>query len=152
MSDGQDLIYFEDMTPGRKFVSPERRITAEDIVAFGRQFDPQTFHIDPQAASDTFFKAHVASGWHTTAFSMRLMVEAMPIADGVIGAGCEMIRWPRPVFPGDVLHLEITVGEGRVSANRPEIGIVSITVLGINQNGETVLEMTPKLVVPVRAH
>jgi acyl dehydratase len=150
MQDDQAALYFEDMQPGRTFVSPEHEIGADEIVAFGSQFDPQTFHIDPDAAPQSFFQRHVASGWHTTALAMRLMVETMPIAGGVIGAGCDEIRWPKPVCPGDRLHLKIVVERGRVSTSRPEIAIVTIRVHALNQNGETVLEMAPSLVVPAR--
>ena len=143
-------LILEDMTPGRTFVSSERVITAEDIVAFGRQFDPQVFHVDPEAAADSFFGAHVASGWHTTAFTMKLMVETLPIAGGVIGAGCEKISWPRPVCPGDRLHLVIEVETARASTSRPDIGIVGIKVTTLNQHGDAVQIMHPRIVVPLR--
>lgn len=150
MEDDPAVLYFEDMPPGRTFVSAEHVIDADEVIGFGRQFDPQPFHTDPDAASASFFQRHVASGWHTTALAMRLMVETMPIAHGVIGAGCKDISWSKPVFPGDRLHLRIIVDSSRTSFSRPDIAIVTIRVHALNQNGETVLEMVPALVVPVR--
>jgi len=148
----EERLFFEDFVPGRRFTSPEHEVTAESIVSFAREYDPQPFHTDPETAADSFFGAHVASGWQTSAVAMRLMVATLPIANGVIGAGAENLRWPMAVRPGDRLHLEIAVESARASASRPDIGIVGLAVKAINQNGEMAMELHPRLVVPLRGH
>ena len=95
--------HLEDLEVGQRFTSPPYAVTAEAIIAFARQFDPQPFHTDPAAARDSFFGELVASGWHTAAITMRLLTDgALPLAGGAIGAGGE-IRWPAPTRPGDAL-------------------------------------------------
>ena len=93
------LLYFDDLQVGRRFVSRTHLVDEAQIVEFARQFDPQPFHLDAEAAKQTFFQGLAASGWHTAAITMRLLVESAPIAGGVIGAGAE-INWPKPVPPG----------------------------------------------------
>src|SRR5688500_838849 len=92
-------LYFDDLHVGQRFTSASHPIDAEQIQAFARQFDPQPFHVDVEAAKDSFFQELVASGWHTAAITMRLLVTGgIPIAGGLIGAGCE-ISWPKPTRP-----------------------------------------------------
>lgn len=99
------LLYFEDFALGQRFLTGETRLETADIQAFARQFDPQPFHLDQEAATTSFFGELVASGWHTAALTMRLLVEqGLPIAGGVIGAGGE-VKWPRAAKPGDVLSV-----------------------------------------------
>jgi len=145
-----EKLFFEDFEEGQVFRSGETEVSEEDIVAFARSFDPQSFHLDPEAAKDSFFGTHVASGWHTVAVAMRLMVEALPVSGGVIGGGAENVRWPRPVYPGDLLHVEIEVEGKRAMRSRKDIGLVNIKVTGIDQKGETVLVMQPRLIAPYR--
>src|SRR3982751_3803328 len=104
-----DKLYLEDFTVGRRFISQTHRIDADQIKAFASQFDPQPFHLDEAAAQASFFQGLAASGWHTAAITMSLLVKSgMPIAGGLIGAGGE-IEWPRPVRPGDTLTVESEV-------------------------------------------
>jgi acyl dehydratase len=99
--------YLEDFVAGQTFSSGRARITAEEIQAFAAKFDPQPFHLSESAAKQSFFRGLAASGWHTAAITMRLLVESdLKPAGGVIGAGFDEFRWPRPVRPGDELHIE----------------------------------------------
>src|SRR6185295_6145485 len=119
-------LYLEDLQVGQRFVSGTHRIDEEQIRAFAGQFDPQPFHLDGEAAKGTLFGGLVASGWHTAAITMRLLVEGgLPIAGGLVGAGGE-ITWPSPVRPGAVLHVESEILEVRPSRSRPDRGIVTI--------------------------
>ncbi|MBL8839821.1 MAG: MaoC family dehydratase [Alphaproteobacteria bacterium] len=146
-----DVLYFEDLTPGRQFRSGSRLLDAEQIKAFARDYDPQPFHTDEIAAAATFFRGLAASGWHTTAIMMRLIVDGeFRPAGGVIGAGVDELRWPRPVRPGDTLSVVSEVVESRVSKSRPEQGIVRVRHTTVNQNGEAVLEIIGNHVVPRR--
>ncbi len=140
--------FFEDFAVGQRFRSGTTAVTAEQIKSFAAEFDPQPFHLDENAASKTFFAGLAASGWHTAAIAMRLLVESdLGPAGGTIGAGVEEIRWPRPVRPGDVLHVEGEVLELRASRSRPELGIVKIRATAFNQAGEPVQISTPVLMV-----
>ena len=141
-------LYLEDLQPAQVFESAPCTITAEDIVRFAAEFDPQPFHIDPEAAERGFFHGLCASGWHTAALAMRLFVEAVPIAGGIVGAGVELLEWKAPVRPGDVLRLRCQVVEIRPSKSRPDRGIVRFAHETLNQHGEVVLSQAPKLVVP----
>ena len=143
--------YFEDYAVGQKFGSGTLAVTADRIKSFAREFDPQPFHLDEEAARQTFFGGLVASGWHTAAMTMRLFVDsdATP-ADGSIGAGGSDLSWPRPVHPGDVLHLESEVLEMRPSRSRPEIGIMKMRLTTYNQANEPVQFAYPTMIVPRR--
>jgi acyl dehydratase len=106
------MLYFEDLKLGDRFNTPEHTVTAEEIVAFAQRYDPQPFHTDAAAATQSFFGGLVASGWHTAAVSMGLMVRGeMPLDGGVIGHTVDGLRWPRPVKPGDRLHVVMEVIE-----------------------------------------
>ena len=116
------LLYFEDLQPGQMIHTGGNpaSVDADTIKTFARQYDPQPFHIDEAAAANTFFRGLVASGWHTTAITMRLMVDGgVPLAGGIIGGGVDELRWPRPVRPGDQLRVESEVLEVRPSRSRP---------------------------------
>ncbi|HET6146102.1 MAG TPA: MaoC family dehydratase [Polyangia bacterium] len=140
--------FFEDFEVGLRFRSGATVVTAERIKSFAAEFDPQPFHLDEDAAGRSFFAGLAASGWHTAAIVMRLIVESdLRPAGGTIGAGVEDIRWPRAVRPGDVLHVEGEVLEMRASRSRPELGIVKIRVTALNQAGEPVQISTPVLMV-----
>jgi acyl dehydratase len=143
--------YFEDFHVGQKFGSGKVAVTAEEIKTFARQFDPQPFHVDEAAARRTFFGGLVASGWHTAAMTMRLFVDSdVKPAGGSIGAGGSDLSWPRPVRPGDVLHLESEVIELRPSRSRPEVGIMKMRLTTYNQANEPVQLATPAMIVPRR--
>jgi acyl dehydratase len=143
-------FYFEDLYVGQRFTSATHQIDAEQIQAFARQFDPQPFHLDNELAKDTFFGSLVASGWHTAAISMRLLVETgLPIVGGLIGAGGE-ITWPNPTRPGAILHIQGEITALRALRSRVDRGLVTIRNETINQHGEIVQIMTAKLVAPRR--
>lgn len=144
-----ELLYLDDLEPGRVFTSAPLELTAEAIKAFAAAYDPQPFHLDEQAAADTFFGGLAASGWHVSALAMKLLVASVPIAGGLIGAGGE-IAWPRPTRPGDVLTVVSEVLEVRTSRSHPERGLVTLRSETRNQMGEPVQVTTMKLVVPRR--
>jgi acyl dehydratase len=140
--------FFEDFVVGQTFHSGTKEITAERIKSFAAEFDPQPFHLDEDAAKDSLFGGLAASGWHTAAVTMRLLVDSdLKVAGGTIGAGGEDLRWLRPVRPGDVLRIEAEVTEVRPSRSRPELGIVKIRLTTLNQRGEAVQISSPALMV-----
>ena len=140
-------LYLEDLVAGQRFTSGAHEMTAEAIKAFARQFDPQPFHLDNVAAQDTFFHGLAASGWHTAAVTMRLLVESdMTLAGGVIGAGGEL-TWPRPTRPGDVLTVESLVLAVTASKSKPGRGLVTVHSRTLNQKGEVVQDMTSRMLV-----
>jgi acyl dehydratase len=144
------LLYLDDLRIGQQFDSQSHAVDEEQIIRFAREFDPQTFHIDRAAAKRTLFGGLVASGWHTAALTMRLLVEGgVPIAGGMVGAGGE-IRWPKPVRPGDTLRVHSEVVEIVPSRSRPDRGIVTIRIETHNQHGDIVQLFVGKLVVPRR--
>lgn len=147
---GDERLYLDDLNVGQRFVSGEVALDAEAIKAFAGAYDPQPFHTDEEAAKDTFFGGLAASGWHTMALTMRMIVSSVPIAGGVIGGGGE-IAWPRPTRPGDVLRVESEVMEVTPSRSRPERGKVLLRSETRNQNGDVVQVFTAKLVVPRKA-
>jgi len=113
--------YLEDYAVGQKFGSRRIRIDAQQIKAFATKFDPQPFHLDERSAAETFFHGLAASGWHTAAITMRLLVEGeLNPADGIIGVGFDELRWPRPVRPGDELRIESDILEVRLSKSRAD--------------------------------
>ena len=142
-------LYLEDFSVGQIFRSGSHRITEAEIKAFAQQFDPQPFHLDDEAAKASMFGGLAASGWHTMALTMRLLVDGgAPIAGGIIGAGAEELKWPRPVRPGDELTVESEVMEIRPSRSRPTQGLIKMRSTTFNQNGEPVQIFTANLLVP----
>jgi acyl dehydratase len=143
--------YLEDFAVGQRFGSGRLRIDKERILAFAAEFDPQPFHLDEAAARDSIFGGLAASGWHTAAVTMRLLVDSgLKPAGGFIGAGLDECRWPRPVRPGDELHLECEVIEVRPSKSRPEQGLIKLRTTTLNQDGEAVLVYVVNMLVPRR--
>ena len=143
-------LYLEDFQVGQRFQSGTRSVDEEQIRTFAQQFDPQPFHLDAAAGKASFFGGLVASGWHTAAITMRLLVESgLPIAGGIIGAGGE-ITWPSPVRPGATLHVESEILEVRPARSRPDRGIVTVRSETRNQAGVVVQVLVAKLVVPRR--
>jgi acyl dehydratase len=135
-ADDRTALYLEDVSVGDEFVSGELTVTAEEIIAFATQFDPQPFHTDPDASSATFFGGLAASGWHTASLSMRLLVTGGPrIAGGTIGAGGD-IRWPTPTRPGDRLHVRVVVESVTPSKSRPDRGMCVMHVETLTSEGE----------------
>jgi acyl dehydratase len=143
--------YFEDLAVGQKFDSGRLTVNADEIKEFASRFDPQPFHLDDAAAKSSLFGGLAASGWHTAAMTMRLIVggEFRP-AGGILGFGGEL-AWLKPVRPGDELRAESEVLETRESRSRPGEGLVKVRVTTLNQHGEAVQTFTPTLLVRRRA-
>jgi acyl dehydratase len=132
----REVLYLDDVKPGMEFVSDEVTVTADEIIAYATQFDPQPFHVDPKAAKNTFFGGLAASGWHTAAITMRLLVTGGPrIAGGTIGAGGEL-SWPTPTRPGDRLHISVAVVSVTPSRSRPDRGSAILRVETLTADGE----------------
>src|SRR6266852_2712227 len=143
--------YLEDFAVGQTFRSGRLRIDKERIKTFGAEFDPQPFHLDEDAARDTIFGGLAASGWHTAAVTMRLLVESdLKPAGGIVGAGADEFRWPRPVRHGDELRTESEVLEVRPSRSRPDQGLLKVRTTTLNQTGEPVQISIGNLMVPRR--
>lgn len=133
-------LYLDDIAPGQRFGGTTRiRIEEDRIKIFAAEFDPQPFHLDETAAAASVFRGLAASGWHTAAVTMRLLVDsAFKPAGGIVGAGFDELRWPRPVRPGDELRIESEVLEVRPSKSRPDQGLVKLRTTTLNQDGEAV--------------
>lgn len=140
------LIYLEDLSVGDVFVSKTHALDAEQITEFASQFDPQPFHLDPEAAQDTLFQGLAASGWHTAALTMKLLVESFPLARGVIGAGAEL-AWPQPTRPDDVVKVTSTVLSITPSRSKPDRAIVVVESITSNQREEALQKLTSKVIV-----
>jgi acyl dehydratase len=145
-----ERLYLEDLQVGQRFVSRSHALDEVQVKAFAAQFDPQPFHLDEAAAKDSLFAGLAASGWHTAAITMRLLVEGgAPIAGGVIGGSCE-ISWPQPTRPGDVLTVESEILEVRPSRSRPDRGMATMRSETRNQRDEVLQVLIAKIVVPRR--
>ena len=143
--------YLEDIAAGATFTSGSVRIDKDEIMKFATAFDPQPFHLDEEAARETIFGGLAASGWHTAAITMKLMVESdFKPAGGIVGAGFDELRWPRPVRPGDELHVEGEVLETRPSKSNPRQGLIKVRTATMNQRGEVVQLSVGNLVVQRR--
>lgn len=136
----------DDMKVGLRFTGKPHVVEEREIIAFAKQFDPQPFHTDPALASRTLFGGLIASGWHTAAMTMRLLLEAFPIGDGTIGLGGE-VTWPNPVRANDTIHIEGEVSAVKPSRSHDDRGIVTIRTETKNQNGEVVQTLTANLLV-----
>jgi acyl dehydratase len=143
-------LYLDDLEVGQRFTSGTCVVDAAEIKAFARQFDPQPFHLNEDAAKATLFGGLAASGWHTAAMTMKLLVDSgLPLAGGILGAGGE-IAWPQPTRPGDTLQVESEVLEITPSRSRPDRGVAVIRSLTRNHKNEVVQSLTSKLIVPRR--
>ena len=145
-------LYFEDLHPGMTFNSSRSyKVTAEEIMEFGERYDPQPFHIDVAAGESSFFKGLAASGWLTAAIVMRLRVESIHIAGGMLGAGVEEIRWTAPVRPNDSLRTEAEILSVRHSRSRPEYGVVRSRTTVYNQRNELVMRSIVTFLAPLKS-
>src|ERR1700757_2983695 len=143
--------YLEDLHVGQRFTSATHEVDAAQIKAYAREFDPQPFHLDDEAAKGTLFGGLAASGWHTAAITMRLLVESgLPLAGGILGAGGE-INWPKPTRPGDVLRVVSEIEQVTPSRSRPDRGTVRVRSETRNQRDEVVQVLIANLIVPRRA-
>jgi acyl dehydratase len=144
------MYYLDDLRPGQRFVSGTHTIDTAQIFAFAREFDPQPFHLDEQAAREHVFGGLAASGWHTAALTMRLLVDGgAPIAGGILGVGGE-ITWSRPLRPGDTIQVHTEIVDVTPSRSRPDRGVATVRTETRNQNGEVVQTFVAKLIVPRR--
>jgi acyl dehydratase len=135
--------YFEDYVPGLTVDCGSFSMSEAEIIAFAREYDPQPFHVDPVAAKDGPFGGLIASGWHTTSTAMRHLVDHYVSPESSIGSpGVDEIRWPKPVRPGDRLHVRATILEARRSASKPDRGIVKTVTELTNQDGDLVMRLT----------
>ena len=140
-------LYLEDLHVGQRFTSGTYRMDEERIKAFAAEFDPQPFHLDETAALGTVFGGLSASGWHTAAVAMRLMVTGgLPLGNGIIGLGGEL-AWPKPTRPGDTLRVESEILEILPSRSKPNQAVVRVKSTMLNQDGEPVYVFAPKILV-----
>jgi acyl dehydratase len=143
-------LYLDDLRVGQRFISGTYALDEGQVIAFASEFDPQPFHLDAAAAGGMFFGGLVASGWHTAAITMRLLVQGgVPIARGLIGLGAEL-SWPRPTRPGDVLRVESEVVEVSPSRSRPDRGVIKVRSETRNQRDEVVQVLEARMMVPRR--
>lgn len=141
-------LFLEDFAVGQVYLSGETTVNADNIRSFASEFDPQPFHLDETAAQASLFKGLAASGWHTAAMTMRLLVESgLRPAGGLIGAGGDEIRWPRPTRPGDTLRCVSEILEVRASAKRSDQGIVKIKTTTTNAAGAAVQIVVMNIIV-----
>jgi acyl dehydratase len=146
-----EALFLDDLAVGQRFSSRSHTLDEAQIKAFAAQFDPQPFHLDGQAAKATLFGGLAASGWHTAAITMKLLVESgLPLSGGIIGSGGE-ISWPKPTRPGDTLRVVSEIEEVTPSRSRPDRGMIRVRSETRNQHGEVVQVLVAKLVVPRRA-
>ena len=137
------LRYFEDYVLGTSYECGSFSVDAGSIVSFAREFDPQSFHVDPVAAADGPFGGLIASGWQTAALTMRLLVDGYLSAEASLGgAGVDEIRWPDPVRPGDTLRVRATVVEARRSGSKPDRGIIKTLIETTNSDSRIVMRCT----------
>jgi acyl dehydratase len=135
-------IYFEDFTPGRVFELGAVEVSEDEIIEFASRFDPQPFHVDVEAATESHFGGLIASGWHTCSMCMRLLVDGLLSGSTSLGSpGMEQIRWLAPVRPGDRLTARTTVVEARPSSSKPDRGTVTLLTEMENEDGIVVMTM-----------
>lgn len=146
MLKSRDRLYLEDLHVDQRFISAPATIDEQQIKRFADEFDPQPFHLDDEAAGDSLFGSLSASGWHTAAFTMRLITDSLPLAGGVIGAGGE-VSWPKPTRPGMTLQVFTEITSIRPSRSRPDRGIVTMKSETRDQDGEVVQQLSGTLIV-----
>ncbi len=146
------MLYYEDIEVGSTQAYGHYEVTREEVLEFAGKYDPQPFHLDDDAAAKTHFGRVSASGWHTCAMAMRMMVENMKANKqaGLGSPGVDQIRWKKPVYPGDTLRVESTIVEKRRSQSRREMGIFKSTIRIFNQDDDVVLEMISNGLISVR--
>jgi acyl dehydratase len=143
--------FFEDFVVGQVFATGTLQVDTNQIKSFAKQFDPQPYHLDEEAAQKSPFRGLAASGWHTAALTMRLMVDGdFKPAGGILGVGFDALSWPKPVRPGDELHAKSEILEVRPSKSKPDRGTIRVRTTTYNQNDEAVQEFTGNLLVPRR--
>ena len=146
-----DYQYLEDFHPGQMYESTPVTVTEAEIIEFAIKYDPQPMHVDPVAAQ-TITGGLIASGWHTAALTKNRFITAgfYNPAPGALGLGCESLKWPKPVRPGDQLRLRLEVLTVRPSATRPDRGVITNRFTTLNQHNETVQEMITSVMISRR--
>lgn len=146
------MLHYEDIVVGTVQRFGSKAVTREEVIDFASRFDPQPFHLDDAAAAETHFGRLSASGWHTGAMAMRMMVDNMMVHEqaGLGSPGIEDLRWLKPVYPGDTLRCESEVLEKRRSASRPEMGLFKSQLTVFNQHDEPVMTMRSTGLIRVR--
>ena len=144
--DAQMKLYLEDLKVGQRFTSRSHLVDEAQITAFARAYDPQPFHLDNESAKPTLFRGLAASGWHTAAITMRLLVESVPLADGLVGAELEL-AWPKPTRPGMTLQVFSEIVDIRPSRSKPNMAIVTMRNETRNQDGDVLQVFTVKMPV-----
>jgi acyl dehydratase len=143
--------FLEDFAIGQVFATGKLQVDTDQIKSFAKEFDPQPYHLDEEAAQKSPFRGLAASGWHTAALTMRLLVDGdFKPAGGILGVGFDALSWPKPVRPGDELHAKSEILEVRPSKSRPDRGTIRVRTTTYNQNDEPVQEFTGNLLVPRR--
>jgi acyl dehydratase len=142
---------FDDFKVGDHFKSEPLKVTEKEVIEFAHKFDPQMFHLSRKGAERTIFKGLIASGWHTAAITMRLLVRTLNFAEGAIGLGVDEVRWPNVVRPGDALTVATEIIDLRPSRSRPGYGIIRLRNVTKNQRDEVVQTMLASAMVPRRA-
>jgi acyl dehydratase len=150
VTDNQQRLTLEDLAIGQIFESETIEVTSDAIKRFAGEFDPQPFHLDETAATKTFFVGLAASGWHTAAMTMRLLVQSVPLAGGIIGASMDEIQWPKPVRPADLLRARTEVVDLRASKSNARRGMGKFKTVTLNQDGDTVQILVANLVLQRR--
>jgi acyl dehydratase len=136
------LLHWEDFPAGQVREFGAMPVTRDAVLAFARQFDPQPFHLDEEAAKGSLFGGLSASGWHTCAMAMRMMCDAYLLDSASLGSpGMDQLKWVKPVYPGDTLSVRFTVLDARPMANRPGVGLIRSQWEVCNQHGEVVMSM-----------
>jgi acyl dehydratase len=144
-------LYFEDFEEGREFVSKPRTVSAEEIVAFAKEFDPQPMHVDEAAGKASILGGLSASGWHTSSLAMRLFFDTViSKSAGEGGPGVDVMEWRKPLLAGDTLVLTATVKSRRPLASRPGIGMVAIEQILTNQRAEKIMRMEAQVMFKIR--
>jgi|TARA_R110000751_G_scaffold42888_3_gene99249 acyl dehydratase len=143
-------LYLDDLRVGQRFESATHAMDADQIIAFARQFDPQPFHLDADAARSSLFGGLAASGWHTAAVTMKLIVQSTPFSSGVIGSNV-VVKWPRPTRPDDILRVKSEIMSITPSQSRADRGRVVMKSLTLNTTGDVVQELEATIVVPRKA-
>ena len=141
-----DRLYLDDLHVGQRFVSEPHVLDADQIKAFAAEFDPQPFHLSDEAAQQSLFKGLAASGWHTAALTMRMLVESMPLADGLVGAELEL-AWPKPTRPGMTLQVFSEIVDIKPSKSKPDMAIVTARNETRDQDGEVLQIFSVKMPV-----
>lgn len=146
------MIYFEDLQVGQFQSFGRYEVTRDEVTEFASQYDPQPFHLDDEAAAQTHFGKLSASGWHTCAMTMRMLVDNMSdVRQAGLGSpGIDNLRWIKPVYPGDVLRVETELLEKRRSKSKPDLGLFKSRSRTINQHDEVVMEMVSNGLIRVR--